>query len=249
MKRFPKWAPPYLVDKYHRLARKKSPPTPTLDLLDRLLTDPGMEKVWKSIERHSRARYKTLPDWVREGLSIDRSVAVSQNDFFHLVYRASRGPDRFDRLTTSDAVKKAARVSQAADELVTALKDIGLDWLSIDTIKSHTLACIEQQHNSREYWRIDEARAFFQTPTDGHLFVTDLCAGIAATVAEYVQRSRVLPRPHAANANAHYFVRQSADYLREHYGRQLLAVIAATANAVFDTSMDPSHVRKLIHQV
>lgn len=249
MKRFPKWAPPYLVDKYHRLARKKSPPTPTLDLLDRLLKTPGMEKVWKSIERHSRARYKTLPDWVREGLSIDRSIVASQNDFFHRVYMASRGPYRFDTLTIADAEKKARRVGQAAGELVTALKDIGLDWLSINTIRDRTLACIEQQHSSRESWRIEEARAFFQPPTDGDLFVTDLCAGIAAEVAEHAQRPRVLSRPNAANADVHYFVRQLADYLKEQYGRQLLEVIAATTNAVFDASLDPSHVSKLIPKV
>jgi len=265
-KEFPDWAPEPLVSAYIKRDSGKAQSGPSIglkfydnDILYKILTDPKMEKVWKSLIKKSNK-----PEDIYS--------------FYITVQKASWGPTHWDKKTLTEKKDWVTKVTTKCAELkklfenspyfYTAYDFLGywdkhiiLVWLNratdIDFVieKGHLEivhpdicelyedAIIDAWNESKGVYEESELFKeldfevekilwdFFESPN-----IKEYLDEMSRKINLLLSEDSILKRPNIENREKVYFIRTLGDYLQKRYGTPLYEAIVKTACVILDDS-------------
>ena len=262
--RFPHWAPPGLV-KHHgnlvdRIQNPKAgdnpdgkflfglPLRPAASLVQTLLTDPRMDRVWSSVARWSA-------DFERRRREMAGKAYLKRGPEFFLLdccEGAIREWARSPRLTVTQTRERYERLSEQAQALAMLLIDLedsdlgDISGLIGEDALARGLAGVI------DGW--DGGDAGSQIAPDYLKFwLSDMLGGLPRLLIELSKRAEeraetppAMRQPNSPNAHIHYFVARLANRFTEYYGRPLHENVATVANVVLGSDIDKDNVKALL---
>ncbi len=246
--KYPEWAPDVLCDlhvkvleqceQFDRSGSQLAPiPEQFVSILEKLITQPDMEAVWKSFHRRG-ARDDDL------------------THFFRVAYVGSVGPTTWEKMTRAQQRKHVKNLMTAAHRLADLLEPTPFDrapyWF-FDKQVAHQLLSLLQPgvHPAKGYREEDDAHmledllSWSWPKVSGLLHV--LVLKVHTMAQEIASERPILLTPNIENARRVYFIRHLSRHLHRRYNTPLHSVVAATARTVLgDVEIDEDTVRAAV---
>jgi hypothetical protein len=224
--KYREWVPRALRE-WHAEVKNNPKADPTyLDTIDRLVRREEMQTVWPTlIKRHEKEELIK-----QRGLDSDRLIRI----FVSYVHSLRLGPSSWDRATDKQ------RRDQTSEIISTARK---LARLIAPTPYDHVVGAYAAQVGVQKRKDLSELHPFSLLHTDQPR-VTQLLTVLADIVEDAEVEPSTLPRPNRDDAHCLYFVRGLSQHLQIAYEKSLHSVVADTASAVLDMSVDEDYVRR-----
>ncbi len=212
------------------------PDEETTVLLDKMITKPMMEAVWKSLARR-----------IKEDIEFSH--------FFDVCEISMYGWRGAPRRTKEDQKKLNQEIHGTAEKLLDLIKKSGeFDFYSmsdlIGDLSIYGLMDALDTQNELSYARSCVSNIMPR--------IEEVLEDISERVIQYREKESSVKKPGSKRAYIHYFVRALSHYLNSKYNQPLHEVVAVTTSVLFDdrsfinsnlfdpSSIDSDYVRKLV---
>lgn len=212
------------------------------ELLKRMVTDERMKDVWKSLEKRVKDKFEYRAFWNKceQGVLGWRGTKKkwTQSEFTRHMQSVHEAVIHLSKLLyDAPDFEYFSLIHLIDDEKLESL----LDALNID-IPTETLkynAFDEEGYCSYVRYSLNNS-----LPRLDEIF-----SDISIKALEHSQKSVIVKKPNAKNADIHYFVRTLSGYLTKKYGQPLHQVVATTTTVIFDRQeIDADLVRRLVNK-
>lgn len=220
---------------YRKWMRRRLPDQQRTELLEKLITDLTMKRVWTAIAKRSTdesdpwqffiACERGIGGWRGD----QKQTKKKRNAFHQKIHDTARELEtlmakasEFDSYSLAELVNGAT-----ADALIKALGS---------QFSGRVPAGQETDH--ARYWLASVLPS-----------ADDVLADIAEKAKRYRDQPLIVKQPNSRDAKIHYFVRQLSKYCKRTYAQPLHDVVALTTSVIFDLQdFDSDHVKKTVNR-